>query len=239
MSRIVYKNTAFPPPSPPAEDAYHLTTVPEEYDLNFCFPVKALESSLVKLEPFIPSLHAREYFDALSEFDTQTLFSYLPYGPFPTLHSFLNWLELRIRTDSGSQLFVIHSSGKLAGVIGYLKGNYGFKSVEIGHIVILPTFQGTKVTTHAVGLMEQYAMEELKLWRCQWYCHDMNAKSKGVALRMGMQEEGLLRWEKRFGNDKPGLDGRDSKGRHSRVLAVTWEDWENGVREKVNGLLEG
>ena len=54
MEQPRYLNTSIgiDPPALPLGD-YHSDTPLEEYDLNFCWPVKALEGSGVRLEPFI------------------------------------------------------------------------------------------------------------------------------------------------------------------------------------------
>ena len=62
MEQPKYLNAAVgtdPPAALPLGD-YHIDTPLEEYDLNFCWPVKALEGSGVRLEPFIVS-----FFDCL------------------------------------------------------------------------------------------------------------------------------------------------------------------------------
>lgn len=84
----------------------------------------------------------------------------------------------------------------------------------------------------------------LGLRRVQWLANKLNNPSVGLAKRLGFQMEGILRWARvlrpseaagsngcpeRKGDPRPGHKGRDSA-----LLAVCWDDWENGGREKVD-----
>ncbi|KAF3939709.1 hypothetical protein ABW19_dt0207010 [Dactylella cylindrospora] len=126
---------------------YHLHTTPEEYDLNCQIPLRVLESNGVRLEPFIPSIHAEHAFKLTQTDSNELLYKYLPYGPFSTLPEFLTWLELRIRSDEFSCLFLITDLSRpydedkpwdrIAGWIGVLNISLPDLIGEIGHVTVL------------------------------------------------------------------------------------------------------
>ncbi|KAG5645310.1 hypothetical protein DXG03_006499 [Asterophora parasitica] len=232
-----------------------LTSAP--YDVNFCFPVKDLESERVKLTPFVPSKHAEALY-ALP----QPTYDYLPYGPFATSADFVTSLiEGRIDPDRGSCLFAVfdktkapergQADGALAGVIGYWNGTAGNLAVEIAWVLISPRFQRTHVTSHAIGLLLRYALElpesgGLGLRRVVWAASPLNVASVAAAERMGFQKEGVLRWvyvmpaHKRVGNGRERREGDPKKellGRDAVVLGLCWDDWVDGGRERVAGVM--
>lgn len=104
--------------------------------------------------------------------------------------------------------------------------------------------------------------------RVQWTCNMENKASVGLAEKMGFRREAVVRWAQVLPGGKRGVggegmpgsgkgggvgvgeEGREGKGdrkkgwcgggmgRHTAVLAVCWDDWEDGVREKVRSLIE-
>ncbi|KAL4066620.1 acyl-CoA N-acyltransferase [Scleroderma citrinum] len=141
-----------------------------------------------------------------------------------------------------------------AGMIGYLNTCPINLKTEIGFIMVFPPFQRTHVATNAVGLLLQYALDPpsssdnvrshgLGLRRVQWQTNELNTQSIRTAERMGFKFEGILRWDRvlpsgkgKLGNGvqlraddpKPGMVGR-----HTVILSICWDDWENGGREEA------
>ncbi|CAE6533407.1 unnamed protein product [Rhizoctonia solani] len=157
-------------------------------------------------------------------------------------------LYLHITPAAQLTLGAVESAHALAGTIGYLRASPELSSVEIGYVIILPSYQRTFVSTHAIGLLLDYALEQLSdgglgLRRVQWQAHAGNAASIRAAQRMGMKMEGILRWERAIPIDKDnGIKPRDDDvlklaGRHSAVLAICWDDWEDEGREHVHKLM--
>ena len=86
----------------------------------------------------------------------------------------------------------------------------------------------------------------LGLRRVQWFAHAENEASRRTALRMGFREEGTLRWERviapgKVGNGIPVRDGDPlggaSPSRHSVVLSLCVDDWEDGGGRELVGQL--
>ena len=73
-----------PPPTVPAAQLYG----PDPYDINFAYPLHedTLQNARTQLVPFIPSVHAEEYWEQVGE-DAET-FRYFPvYFTFSSLRS--------------------------------------------------------------------------------------------------------------------------------------------------------
>jgi len=141
-----------------------------------------------------------------------------------------------------------------AGTIGLWYGSPEHLSVEIGFVVAFPRYQRTHVTTNMVGSLLEYCLElpengGLGLRRVQWQANAQNAASIRLAQRLGFQYEGVKRWERIIpaAATKPNTAGkmpregdprRADYGRHTAVLGLCWDDWEDGGREKVGELMK-
>ena len=231
---------------------------PDPYDINWMMPLHeaTLESDRVKLTPFIPSLHAKEYVEQVAAHPE--LHRYIPVD-MSSLDKTLTVFEQLMRQQPTNVLFAIIDKGQgghsraMAGVIGLLHASTTNLSAEMAWVLVFPAFQRTYVTTNAVGLLLRYCLElpgapqrpGLGLRRVQWTTHAANEASRRTARRMGFREEGVLRWtwvlpEGMEGNGI-GLREGDPEGgrlgRDSAVLSVCADDWESGTREHVQGLI--
>lgn len=165
----------------------------------------------------------------------------------------------------------------LAGVLGLLNVSRLNLIGEVGHIVLLPSAQRTHISSHAVALLQHFALDlhvmsqwdtssqtfsapssadpsrpPLGLRRLQWQAHARNAPSIRAAQRLGFSPEGVQRCQRIVpvrpapsskGEDdarlEPGRkgDGAEMGSRDSWVGAITWRDWEEGVKDKVDALV--
>ena len=250
---MAYTNSYKEPEKPTLSPEYF---GPDPYDINWAFPLyeEALESERVKLTPFIPSLHAREYAAQVSA--KPDLHRYYPFA-LSSLDEILTAVELRARREPTWLLFAIIDKardGAMAGVIGLLDTSAHNLSVEIGWVVVFPAFQRTYVTSNAVGILLRYSLElpspdsgrgGLGFRRVQWTAHAKNEPSHAVARRMGMKEECVVRWAlvMEEGAEGHGIALRDGDplgtrpGRHNMVFSLCADDWENGGREHVLGVM--
>ncbi|KAI6030232.1 acyl-CoA N-acyltransferase [Pisolithus marmoratus] len=227
------------------------------HDVHFRFPVREVENDRVKLVPFVSSLHAELFIQG--SVNHPELFRF--HGPYDSMVAFVEELiEGFIIPEPGATLYVItdktrsppHSPSPsevdFAGVIGYLNTDATHLKTEIGYITILPPFQRTHVTTNAVGLLMEYALNPpslsgLGLRRVQWQANELNYRSVQAAERMGFKREGTFRWDRVLpsGKGKPGdsVQSRagdpksDCVGTHTAILGICWDDWENGGREEA------
>lgn len=192
--------------------------------------------------------------------------------PFANYDTFVAGYLANNQADAGSVTFVIFdktktkastssenpdtsesdADGALAGIIGLTHSSKADLNTEIGCVIVFPPFQRTHVTTHAVGLLLQYALNlpsqqpgSLGLRRVSWRANWLNKASVRTAERMGFTFETVLRWNRVFPPGKVGVgagNGRKVRegdpragcpGVDSVVLGLCWDDWEDGAREKV------
>jgi len=228
----------------------------ELLDLNFNFSVpNAIETPRIKLVPFIPSIHADPFSRAAIQ--DPNLENYLPIAPstLEGVHEFCNtWMT----NDPQNRLFAIidkttpcrsagnDGDGALAGMIGVARCSSQNLSVEIAPAIVLPAFQGTHVGKHAVGALLRYWLDVpsqggMGFRRVVWATHPENGRSVGIAEKLGFKKEGILRWERvlpegRLGKEVPPERG-SGRGWDTVFLSICCDDWEGGVRDKVQRLL--
>jgi len=236
---------------------------PDPYDVNFPFPIhlQSLQTDRVILTPFIPSIHGQAYWDAVST--NLDLFKFYPFI-YEKYEEVLTFFELKFRADPTRIMFAIidktrpdpthpEFGGSLAGVTGLLNTSAQNLSTEIGHVLTFPPFQRTHVTGNAIGVLLKYCLDRtnasppgLALRRVFWHCHSGNVRSAALAERMGMKREGIMRWHTVL-PPKLAANGRkasehdpfpDRPGRDTFVLSVCWDEWEEGVRERVQGIID-
>ncbi|KZW01208.1 acyl-CoA N-acyltransferase [Exidia glandulosa HHB12029] len=212
------------------------------------FPVKDLETDRLRLEVFNREKHIPLYWAALSTAPETN--RYMPFLAIDSLEAAFAWYDRTFTNDtSGSRalwatydLSSSSSAPVFAGVIGLLNSSAENLMTEIGFVTTFPSFQRTHVNTHACGLLLKYCLGDLKLRRVQWQAHADNGPSRRAAERLGFKFEGIARWQRvlpadREGHKRPGDEERP--GRHSVVLAVCWDDWEEpGFQEALQAKMD-
>ena len=146
-----------------------------------------------RLEPLDPGRHAAHLY-AANALDVQgRIWTYLPYGPFETLESYVGWMDDYSRgNDPLFYAIVDNATGKATGVASYLRITPAGGSIEVGHINYSPLLQKTPAATEAMYLMMERAFE-LGYRRYEWKCDALNAKSRAAAQRLGLSFEGVFR----------------------------------------------
>ncbi|WWC66433.1 uncharacterized protein I206_100335 [Kwoniella pini CBS 10737] len=236
----------------------HLHTPPEEYDYNFCFEVKELQSDRVQLRPFVPSLHAQLFIDGLQKCGPDFTAWLIDWH---SLEDVLVWQETVIRSQPSAMTYAIYTAPpasdeivdpknyEFAGMISMINSDVANMSSEPGWVCVLEKFQRTHVLTHAAGLIIHRILDMpseggLGLRRCQWFTTTLNEKSKAAALRLGFKLDGILRTHRVLAKGKKGVrPGRkgdyqeDQMTRDSWLASIGWDQWEEGIREHVDKLM--
>lgn len=185
-------------------------------------------------------------------------------GPFDSEKEFVSiFMDAFVHAQSSVACFAIidkkkppsevDAEGELAGMVSYMAASEVHLSAEVGYIIILPPYQRTHVTTHAIGLLLHYALDSpeeggLGLRRMQWLADPPNKASLNAAQRMGFHLEGILRWNKIVHNadsrgkvhnerKRPPYGEQKDGGRDTAYLSLCWDDWLDGKREIVDRLL--
>jgi RimJ/RimL family protein N-acetyltransferase len=124
--------------------------------------------------------------------EIESLWRYLPYGPFKSEEAYRNWLE---EANSGDDplFFTVCRQGLPVGVISILSIEPQDARAELGHIWYSPAVQRSKVNTESVYLLLCYLFDDLRYRRAEWKCNNKNEASRRAAQRMGFQYEGLFR----------------------------------------------
>ncbi|PFH52969.1 hypothetical protein AMATHDRAFT_1701 [Amanita thiersii Skay4041] len=245
-----YINTYKPPSKGSFKPIYD-----DPYDINFVLPIpEVIETERIKLVPFIPRIHAEAYMAGI-----RVNPGFAPYFAFTldTREQLNEFLHGVIQVDPASALFAIIDKSKseredlfkcMAGVVGVLQCSPVTRSVEIGPVVVLPAFQHTYVARNAVGAMLKYWLDVplqggMGFRRVVWTGNPQNGASIGLAEKMGFRREGLLRWTWVVtAVGKPSREVPEERGegggRDSVILSLCWDDWEGGVRDKVQALID-
>ena len=190
---------------------------------------------------------------------------YLPFTIGGTVKEFIVMIETHFRRSQASTLFAIidktrplldaypdiRPAGQVAGLLGFVNASARNLSFEIGPVIILQDFQGTFVSSNAIGLVLKYALDPpsqggLAYRRVVWCADPRNERSVAAAEKVGFKKEGVLNWNWVLPESKEGKEvnaerlafeaeiGRGRQhGRDSVVLSVCWDDWIGGVREVV------
>jgi RimJ/RimL family protein N-acetyltransferase len=116
------------------------------------------------------------------------------YGPFKDAGSFDRWMEERtILLDPYAYAVIDKASGKAVGTVTLMEIRPAARVIEMGNIVYAPALQRTPAATEIQYLKARYVFETLGYRRDEWKCHDLNAKSKRAAERLGFTYEGTFR----------------------------------------------
>ncbi len=84
-------------------------------------------------------------------------------------------------------------TGRVIGSTRFGNVDLSNRRVEIGWTFLAAEWQQTKANTEAKYLMLSYAFEKLNCIRVEFKTDALNSKSRQAILRLGAQEEGLLR----------------------------------------------
>jgi RimJ/RimL family protein N-acetyltransferase len=205
-----------------------------------------------------PAVHGDWYWDNTK--DHPELYKCLTFGPFDSKEKLFGLLfAQRVQRNKGDIVYaaydkVFDPDPTPAGIVGFLDASPENLSTELGFLIVFPRYQRTHLTSNMVGLLLQYCLElpengGLGLRRVQWQANAQNEASVRTALRMGFQHEGVKRWDRviRASAGKPntmerlpreGDPRRTDFGRHTALLGLCWDEWEDGGREKVRDLMK-
>jgi hypothetical protein len=128
-------------------------------------PRQPLVGRYCRLEPLDALVHAAPLYEAYAGNDSG--WTYLAYGPFPTLEGYREWVE-SVHAGSDPLFFAV------------LDLNFS------------PRLQRSKAATEAMYLMMRTAFR-LGYRRYEWKCDALNAPSRAAAERLGFAYEGTFR----------------------------------------------
>ena len=108
-----------------------------------------------------------------------------------TIEDERTWLETVVADEAGTGGGGLWSGSEFLGGVGLMLGPFGIAG-EIGYW-IGGDFEGRGIITRACRRFFGFAFDELGLHRVELCAADSNTKSRSVAERLGMRQEGVLR----------------------------------------------
>ncbi|WP_376877487.1 GNAT family N-acetyltransferase [Albirhodobacter sp. R86504] len=157
--------------------------------------------------------HAHELYRAYSGADE--VFDYLPYGPFSSESGYIRWVGERA-TQTDPYLLAVRdiATDMVGGVMGLLRIDTAGGVVELGHINLAPSLQGTTTASEAMILLITWAFSS-GYRRFEWKCDALNLPSRRAAQRLGLSYEGVFRQAAHY----------KGRNRDTAWFAATDQDW--------------
>lgn len=185
-----------------------------------------MKGRLCRLEPLGRHGHSEDLFKAYALDTENRNWTYLPYGPFPTLTEFQSWIgDHCLGSDPCFYAVIDQQTGKAVGLASYLRIKPATGVIEVGHIHFSPLIQGSAISTEAMYLMMKLVFDDLGYRRYEWKCDALNTPSRTAAKRLGFEFEGIFRQAtiyKRRNRDTAWYSVLD---RDWPVIKQTFETW--------------
>lgn len=154
----------------------------------------SLKGRIVSVLPADAEAHGQALYSGSHGSAGEKLWSYMSEGPFPDFHSFqATFVQKAASIDPLFFTILDNVSGRPAGLAAYLRIEPIHRTIEVGHILYLPTLQRTAGATEAMYLMAKHVFEDLHYRRYEWKCNALNGRSRSAALRLGFTFEGVFR----------------------------------------------
>ncbi|MDW3223125.1 MAG: GNAT family protein [Paracoccaceae bacterium] len=157
-----------------------------------CEPVGApMRGQYAQLEKLDADLHSVSLYQSFEKQDT--VWDYLPYGPFASFELYRHWVHETVQ-DKSTVFYAVRNleSGNWEGVASFLRIDPRNGSIEVGHINYSPSLQRTRAATEAMFLMMQWSFSQ-GYRRYEWKCNALNLGSRRAAQRYGFSFEGVFR----------------------------------------------
>ena len=200
--------------------------------------LRPLHGRWMRLVPVSAVKHAADLWASFDGKDPEGhIWTYLGYGPFPSLEAFTEWLESReAARDPWFYAFVRRDSNRAVGMGAFMRNDPANGAIEIGHIWMSPELQKTREATEVIYLMLRHCFEDIGVRRLEWKCDSLNAPSRKAALRFGFTFEGIFRQHfivKGRNRDTSWFAMIDSEWPQARAAFETWLRDENFDKKGV------
>lgn len=185
-----------------------------------------LEGAKVRLEPLSAS-HLPALAEAIRDGRLwEVPFTFVPHPS--ELPSFLADAEAAREAGNEAAFATIDkASGRVAGSTRFMGIDLKHKKLEIGFTFLAASQQRTALNTEAKYLMLRHAFERWQLERVQLITDVLNSKSRSAIVRIGGQQEGILRRH---------MVMRDGRVRDSvcfSIIASEWPDAKRSLQAKL------
>ncbi|WP_083608283.1 GNAT family N-acetyltransferase [Teredinibacter haidensis] len=167
-----------------------------------------------QLQPLDADRHAEALYRDIQGQPQEAIWTYMPYGPFQRFADYQQWLQQACSHNDPLFFCITNVDGEAKGVFSLAAIEPQKGSIELAHVMFMPSMQKTALATEAVYLILKYVFE-LGFRRCEWKCNALNSASKKAALRFGFSYEGLFRNAMVVKN----------RNRDTAWFGMTSEDW--------------
>jgi RimJ/RimL family protein N-acetyltransferase len=126
--------------------------------------------------------------------------------------------------------FIVRELGgnRIIGTTSYHDILPAARRVEIGYTFYAKSWQRTHVNTACKLLLMEHAFEKLDCTVVGWRTDILNTRSQAAIERLGAKKDGVIRrYQAR----------RDGTVRDTVMYSVTAEEWQQGVKAHMRGLL--
>lgn len=156
-------------------------------------PATPMQGRFCRLERLSAKAHAPALWEAMARDTENKMWTYLPYGPFPSAEAYTAWLDdMSQRSDPLFHTIIDLATQRAIGLASYLRIDPPNGVIEVGHLQFSPLLQRSPAATEAMYLMMERAFA-LGYRRYEWKCDALNGPSRSAALRLGFTFEGLFR----------------------------------------------
>jgi len=122
------------------------------------------------------------------------------------------------------------STGKIIGSTSYHDILPATRRVEIGYTWYAKSWQRTHVNTACKLVLLEHAFDALGCSVVGWRTDNLNLRSQAAIERLGARKDGVIR---RF------FARRDGTFRDTVMYSVTDDEWREGIRSRLTGMLAG
>ncbi len=124
-------------------------------------------------------------------------------------------------------VIVKRDTGRLIGSTRFWKIDRTNRKLEIGHTWLSESAQRSAVNTEAKYLLLAYAFEVMACVRVQFTTDELNEKSRTAILRIGAQQEGIIRHERIM------PDGRKRNSVRFSMIDTEWPEIKRALQQKM------
>lgn len=147
----------------------------------------------IYLEP-LDIAHTDDLYDIVCGEQHAPLWDYMADGPFLDITTFRAHIaRISQLEDPVFYAVVRRDLSRAVGYASLMRIDLANRVIEVGNIMFSPLLQRTVGATEAMYLLARAAFEEMGYRRYEWKCNALNAPSRGAALRLGFNFEGVFR----------------------------------------------
>ncbi|HIV73383.1 MAG TPA: GNAT family N-acetyltransferase [Candidatus Aquabacterium excrementipullorum] len=190
------------------------------------FPPPTLTGQRIVMRPLLASDA-----DALVQAASDGALWNLPFTVVPSAHTVHDYIAQALHGQAEGHVMpfatTLRDSGQLIGSTRFWKIDRKNRKLEIGHTWLSSTWQRSFANTEAKLLMLTEAFDAMGCVRVQLQTDERNARSRAAILRLGAQQEGILRHERIM------PDGYKRNSVRFSIIDDEWPAVKRGLRMRL------